>query len=394
LLQLLQNKNIPESAKSQLTSQFEQVEAMYQRLCEGTLHIAAFGRVSSGKSSLLNALLGKEVFTVSPIHGSTTTANLDQWQSGEGHGVFLIDTPGINEVDGEQREQLAKDVCARSDLIIFVADGDLTEDEFSALQYIVQLQRPVVLAINKSDRLDDHSKQVLLQHLQASVADFIPPQNVIHCAARPIAGEPDIKELTQRLWTIINEEGKSLLALNAALFADQLGQEITSKVMLMRKDLSEQVIRNWSLGKGIAVAVNPIPLADLFAAASMDIGLVIHLAHIYGITMNKTEAGKLVLTISAQLAVLMGAVWGVNLASSALKTASAGLSTVITAGTQGALAYYATYVVGVAALKYFAAGGNWGQEGAKKTIHDIIAQLDKKSIMAHAKADIQNKLDS
>ena len=43
------------------------------------------------------------------------------------------------------------------------------------------------------------------------------------------------------------------------------------------------------------------------------------------------EAGKLIKTIGAQMAILMATVWTVNLAASALKLGSAGLSTIITA---------------------------------------------------------------
>ena len=40
------------------------------------------------------------------------------------------------------------------------------------------------------------------------------------------------------------------------------------------RDLAERVIRNYCLAKGVAVALNPIPVADLLAAASLDVALV------------------------------------------------------------------------------------------------------------------------
>ena len=85
------------------------------------------------------------------------------------------------------------------------------------------------------------------------------------------------------------------------------------------------------LAKGLLVAFNPVPVADLLAAAGTDIALVIHLGEVYGFRLSRREASKLLLTISAQLVALMGAYWGVNLVASALKTASAGLSTALTA---------------------------------------------------------------
>ena len=65
--------------------------------------------------------------------------------------------------------------------------------------------------------------------------------------------------------------------------------------------------------------------------------------------LSRREASKLLLTISAQMLLLMGAYWGVNMVSAAMKTISAGMSTALTAGAQGTLAWYATYVTGIAA---------------------------------------------
>jgi uncharacterized protein (DUF697 family) len=152
------------------------------------------------------------------------------------------------------------------------------------------------------------------------------------------------------------------------------------------------VIRNYCLAKGVAVALNPVPVADLLAAASLDVALVLHLGKVYGMPLTRSEAGTLIATICAQLAALMGAIWGVHLVSSALKTVSAGLTTVVTAGAQGALAWYATELVGRAAEKYLVQGKSWGEGGAKRAVADIVASLDRDSILREARAAILARL--
>ena len=89
---------------------------------------------------------------------------------------------------------------------------------------------------------------------------------------------------------------------------------------------------------------------------------------------------------------LMGAYWGVNLVSSALKTISVGMSTALTAGTQGALAWYATYVTGTAAESWFAKGKSWGSEGPRDTINEILDSLDRDSILRSARREVLGKL--
>ena len=62
-----------------------------------------------------------------------------------------------------------------------------------------------------------------------------------------------------------------------------------------------------------------IPVTDLFAAAFIDIGMVVHLSRVYGLPIARAEAGSLVKVIMAESAALMGTVWAVHFVSSALK---------------------------------------------------------------------------
>jgi hypothetical protein len=135
-----------------------------------------------------------------------------------------------------------------------------------------------------------------------------------------------------------------------------------------------------------------VPLADLAAAAGLDVALVVHLSQVYGLPLTKAEAGELVLKIASQIALLMGAIWGVNAIASALKGISAGLSTALTAGAQGALAYFATYLTGRAAQSYLANGKSWGEAGPKRVVEDILKNLDRDSILRDARAEILAKL--
>ncbi|HRD67748.1 MAG TPA: DUF697 domain-containing protein, partial [Candidatus Competibacter sp.] len=104
------------------------------------------------------------------------------------------------------------------------------------------------------------------------------------------------------------------------------------------------------------------------------------------------EAGSLLKTIFTQLVFLMGTVWTMNLVAAALKGVSLGLSTVVTAGAQGAVAWYGTYVVGKAAEQYFAQGKSWGEGGPKRVVQDILDSLDRESLLAQARDDILSRL--
>jgi hypothetical protein len=89
----------------------------------------------------------------------------------------------------------------------------------------------------------------------------------------------------------------------------------------------------------------------------------------------------------------MGAYWGVNLVSSALKGVSAGMTTVVTGAAQGALAWYATYVTGKAAEAWFARGKTWGPDGPRATVRDILDGLDRDSMLREARREILATLE-
>ena len=407
---LVKDARVPERVRAALANEFEQVQSMLDKLEQGHIHIAVFGRVSVGKSALLNALLGRLVFSTSPLHGETKDARLASWEEYDAGGVYLIDTPGLDEIDGEKRERLAREVAERSDLVLFVVEGDITETELAALRQLASEGRPILLVLNKIDRYTREDRELLLTTLRERTQDLLPPDRVLATAAAPAEriyveidpqGQerecvrqppPDVEDLRDRLWTILESEGETLAALNATLFAGKLSDRLSQRVVAIKKDLGDRVVKNYCLAKGVVVGLNPVPITDILAAAAVDVSLVVHLSRIYSLPISRHEASDLLKTIGAQMLMLTGTVWAVHFISSALKGASLGLSTVITAAAQGAVAYYATFIVGEAAHRYFEQGKSWGKHGPKRVVRDILDNVDRESLLAHARDDILNRI--
>lgn len=407
---LLNDKRVPSKVRDILSHDYINLEAMLEKIEHGHIHIAAVGRVSVGKSSLLNALLGKEQFKVSPLHGETRQIDMSDWDEANSDGIFLVDTPGLNEIDGESREAMTRELASRSDLILFVIDSDLTNSEKTSLIDINRQDRPIIIVINKIDRYTKKEQVMLFDSVSKITEGIIAPNNIIFTCARAREQNiividddgnevettrelaPDIRQLKMRLWEILEEEGQMLAALNAGLFAGNFGDQLSKHILEVRQGLATKVIRTYSVGKGLSVAVNPIPIADLFAAAILDITMIYHLSRVYGLPLTKYEAGSLVRVICAQMLALIGTVWAVNIVSSSLKLGTAGMSTLVTAGGQGAIAYYSSYVVGQVAKRYFANGKSWGELGPKQIVSEILENIDRKSIIKEAKSDILSRL--
>ena len=428
LRKLIDDPDIPEAVRKAMVSEFAELARALAKLNSDEVHIAAFGRVSVGKSALLNALIGREEFVVGVLHGTTTSAEQEPWRkslaeqatrhastsvavsSSDGASIHVIDTPGIDELGGEVRERLAFTAAQRVDLILFVVDGDITDTELEALKLLVSPVRPIILVLNKADRYTQEERDTLLQKLAERTAGLVEAENVVAASAQPqrrrvihinadgLESEsvqllpPNLAAVKARIAALLDREGRTISALNAGLMASQMSDQLGKRLIEVRAEVANTLVHTYSLTKGVAVGLNPIPVADLVAAAGLDVALVVHLSRVYGLPLTKIEAGQLIANICAQLALLMGAIWGVHLVASALKGLSVGLSTALTAGAQGALAYYATMLTGKAAEKYLENGKSWGELGPKRVVEDILAGLDRDSVLRAAKSEISAKL--
>jgi hypothetical protein len=201
-----------------------------------------------------------------------------------------------------------------------------------------------------------------------------------------------VEALRARLWEVLDAEGKSLAAMNATVFASNLSAAIGEKVVVARREVAEKLVRTYCLAKGIAVAFNPVPVADLIAAAVIDGSMVVHLSRLYNLPLTRREAGALVRVIVTQMAALMGTVWATHFVSSALKLGTGGVSVMLTAGAQGAVAWYSTYVVGRAAERYFAQGKSWGDGGPELVIREILESVDRDSVLRQARTELRSRL--
>lgn len=117
--------------------------------------MAIVGRTNTGKSTLLNNILGKKVAIVSKI--PQTTRNIIRGILTEKRGqIIFVDTPGIHKPKhrlGKYMNILAEDSASGADLIMHLADSSerVGEEEEMVVHYLEAASVPIVLALNKID---------------------------------------------------------------------------------------------------------------------------------------------------------------------------------------------------------------------------------------------------
>lgn len=125
------------------------------------LKLAVIGKPNVGKSSLVNALLGRERSIVTPIAG-TTRDPIDSLLTYEGQDLLFIDTAGLmrkakirESVDFFSAIRTLKSIdrCNVA-LILFDAKVGVEKQDLRIVQTVIEKNRGVVLAINKWDLIE------------------------------------------------------------------------------------------------------------------------------------------------------------------------------------------------------------------------------------------------
>jgi small GTP-binding protein len=402
----------------ELAGDLDELGRMAEKLAAGRVDIAVFGEISTGKSALINALIGEQRAAVDVRGGWTKDVWHVPWESAgycvpglADSQVVLVDTPGLNEVDGASRAEMAHAAAARADLVLFVVDSDINDAEYRALVELAASHKPLLLVLNKSDLYRPDQLQDLLtvfrgprlrgvvdpDHVVAAEADPREVEYVIETADGRKRSEwrkspPRVDEVRARIVELLAAEGKALLALNAAIFAADKSDRMAALRVRYREQEAATAIWTFAVTKSLAVALTPVAAVDIVGGVAVDAAMVVTLGRIYGISVSTKNARALATSIakSAGLVTVFEAL--VSWASSAFKALTAGFGTVVTAVPQGAAAGFGSYIVGQAARYYFQHGASWGAESPKQVVSRILANTDKQSVLANLRAENLKKL--
>lgn len=440
LQNLVDNLDLSPQERVGLESEIKDLQTMLNKLEGLVVHIAAFGMVGRGKSSVLNALLGQNIFETGPIHGVTRTSQSANWTvsrdniAGSSHDVLrvalpsigdsrieLIDTPGIDEVDGQTRETLARQVAKQTDLILFIVSGDMTKVEYEALSELREASKPILLVFNKIDQYPDADRIAIYEKIRDErVRELLSPDEIVMAAASPLVakavrrpdgnmtaqlspGLPQMDDLKLKILEILHREGKSLVALNTMLYVDNVNEQLVQRKMTIRDSNANQIIWKGVMTKAVAIALNPVTVLDIFSGAVIDVAIILTLSKLYGIPMTQQGA----IGLLQKIAISMGgigasellAILGLSslkgiLGLSAPATGGASLAPYLSvAVTQAGVAGVSSYAIGQITKVYLANGAAWGPQGPKAIVQQILSSLDETSILNRIKDELRAKLD-
>ena len=348
-------------------------------LSRGDLVLVVFGTGSSGKTSLIRALLNEIVGEVGAQMGSTKASKKYRLRlKGLERGIQIIDTPGILEAgkEGISREKEAREKAISADLLIVVIDRDLRSTELQTIQSMGNLGKRILLVLNKCDLLGDEEVRRLLYLLTGHCKNIIDakdvlatsasPQTIPRIGENPIKPSPEIQSLLNRLAKILYEEGDELLANNILLQCKNLGENGKKLLNSQRTKYAKKTIDKYSwISSGVVVAT-PLPGIDFIGAAAVNAQMVIEIAKIYGVELTKNRAQELAVSVGKTIAGLGIIKGSVNLITTALSLSVPTL--VIGRAIQGIATAWLTRVAGASFITYFQQDQDWGDGGLQDVV--------------------------
>jgi GTP-binding protein Era len=138
-------------------------------------YVAIIGRPNVGKSTLINRVLGQKL-CITARRPQTTRHRILGIKTEEDSQLIYVDTPGLHIDDKRAMNRYMNRAAASSiddvDVILFVVDGmNWTDEDEKVLERLkVSAKAPVILVINKMDKLAD--KEVMLPHIEKLSAQF------------------------------------------------------------------------------------------------------------------------------------------------------------------------------------------------------------------------------
>jgi len=346
--------------------------------------LVVIGTGPVGKTSLVNALLGR---TVGETGATMGTTRIGQSHTHVVEGVegtlLLTDTPGLGEAgpEGSARELEAIDLATRADLLVFVVDHDLDRADCRNIFDLARQGKRLIVALNKKDRFTDEDREAIMAKLRERLGGFVAALDIVAVAAAPAPIQvrvrrpdgatetvleedpPDLEDLESRVATVLEREGDALRAGNLLLRARLREQAERATISRQRRARAAATIERHQWLAALTAFANPVLALGPMAVGAVQLRMLSEMAAIY----------------DAQLSAEFVEMVGRQMAQTLLKLGVAEAAASVLAGffkfnplgfaagglVQAVTMAYLTRLTGASFVEYLEQGQAWGEGGMR-----------------------------
>jgi GTP-binding protein EngB required for normal cell division len=283
-----------------VSAALEEIQEQRKRQSSGEIYIAIYGEVSAGKSSLVKALLPEAEAEADPRAGTTTEIRHFSWTAPSGDRVVIADLPGFNLENDRQ----ALEETRRAHLVIFLCDGDLTASQAAQIEYLSGLDKPLVLALNKSDRYPNADLELLLAEISGKTgvdrSDVVAirsggREEVVQMLGEGIEQrssrerEPRIESLRAAVQKHLDQDQELMENLRQTAVLLLANEKLEAARDLHRSDQAEELVSKYSRRAVIGALAAVAPGSDLVIQGVLATRLIRELSALYDVPVKDIE---------------------------------------------------------------------------------------------------------
>lgn len=303
--------------------------------------IVIIGFGNSGKSTLFNLLFGENLQKTGAETDKTTKS-----RSKKKGGTIYTDTPGYGTkrftVDGIKKELMSRHV------IVQCLNGmsAISKDDVEIIEFCKEIDKPIILVVNKADVMEKDEIAQYKNAIEDKIGTDIVP---LFISAKTGL---NMNKVVQRIVELLPEAKR-----DAFLAKQQVDKEM--KTSRARKYIHSAAV------SAAAIAVTPIPVADILAIAPLQVSMVIKIGLIFGHKLEKANAKELIGTVAG------GVVF--RYAAQVLVKFVPGVGSVI----GPVIAYGGTVAIGETAVSYFSSGMKLSKEELEEVYRSAKSDAEK-----------------
>jgi len=274
-----------------------------QRQATGEVYVAVFGDISTGKSAIIKALVDAQDIRVGVTGGTTRSIQNYSWQSPEGDTLVLTDVPGLNEADGTLNA-LAQEEAIRAHIVVYVCDGDLTQSQYTEVDALLNMNKPVIVALNKTDRYEASEltliRERLLQRLTDRARDVVliqsgGTQEVLR--VRPDGSEewleretnPDLSALRAAVQRIIDREPGVIENLRDGNVFMLVAHKLELSELAYRKTQAEGIVKSYTRKAIVGALAAVSPGTDILIQGYLATSMLKELCGVFEVPVRKLD---------------------------------------------------------------------------------------------------------
>ena len=282
-----------------------ELEQLQERKESGTIYVALFGNVSTGKSSIVKTLLPDADIDISVRGGSTQEISQYTWSSTSGDQLVLTDLPGRNEASGAL-DEIASDEAIRAQIVVYVTDSDLSRTQFEDIQELLSFGKPMIVVLNKSDRYNDEERQLLKQRFEERISEkaqlvFVQSGGQEEVIKIDKDGnekavirdrKADVAELATALQTEIDQQSGLLETLRDASVFVLVKQKLDAEKVDFRREKAEAIVKSSTRKAVLGAMASVSPGADIVIQGYLGTRMVKDLCELYNSPVKQLDIDK------------------------------------------------------------------------------------------------------